>query len=132
MSEIAPSPLVVDIARRLAAGGSFVVQVTTGRIQSLVDVRWAARHAAQLLGRRVRITTALPEEIGGKFTVTVVLVDADPEGSDEPVAPVTPKYRDSLARRVGDRTPPVRRVHLTAGAATPTIARDHSAGREVA
>jgi len=80
VSDIAPTPLVVDIARRLQADGSFVMQVgpggwRAGQLQAVVDVSWAARLAGQLLDRNVRVTTTRLAEVSNTYTVVAELVD---------------------------------------------------------
>ena len=80
MSDLSPTPLVVDIARRLQADGSFVMHVEphgwrSGQLQAVVDVSWAARQAGQLLDHPVRVTTTRVIETSDTYTVTVELVD---------------------------------------------------------
>jgi hypothetical protein len=73
-----PTPLVVDIARRLKSDGWFVMHVEpegwrSGQLQAVVDISWAARQAGRLIDRRVEVTTTRVAETSGTFTVTAVL-----------------------------------------------------------
>jgi hypothetical protein len=79
MSELSPTPLVVDIARRLQADGSFVMRVEaggwrSGQLQAVVDVSWAARQAGLLLDRPVQVTTTRIKEASDTYTVTAELI----------------------------------------------------------
>ena len=80
MPELYPTPLVVDIARRLKTDGWFVMHVEpegwrSGQLQAVVDISWAARQAARLLDRHVEVTTTRVAENSGTFTVRAVLAD---------------------------------------------------------
>ena len=80
MFQLSPTPLVVDIARRLQTDGSFVMEVgpggwRSGQLQAVVDINWAARQAGQLLDRSVRVTTVRLAEAANTYTVTAELVD---------------------------------------------------------
>jgi hypothetical protein len=79
MSEISPTPLVVDIARRLEKHGEFVMHVEatgwrSGQLQAVVDVGWAARQAGLMLERTVRVTTVRRNDAQHTYTVTAELV----------------------------------------------------------
>jgi hypothetical protein len=74
--DFSANPLVVDIARCLLADGYWVTQLETRHRQSVVDVGWAARQAAQLLARSVEVTTTFNDAPDGGLIVTAVLVDA--------------------------------------------------------
>jgi len=76
---ISPTPLVVDIARRLQLDGTFVMHVgpgqwRSGQLQAVVDVSWAAKLAGQLLDRDVRVTTTRVPEVNDTYTVVAQLV----------------------------------------------------------
>jgi hypothetical protein len=81
MADLSSNPLVMDVARRLLADGRYVARVDlgeleTGHLQAIVDLRWTARQAAQLIGRSVRVTTTRAEdEPGAPLVLTAVLVD---------------------------------------------------------
>lgn len=80
MPDLSPTPLVVDIARRLQTDGWFVMHVEpegwrSGQLQAVVDISWAARQAGRLIDRQVEVTTARVAETSGTFTVTAVLAD---------------------------------------------------------
>ena len=79
MSELSPTPLVVDIARRLESHGEFVMHVEatgwrSGQLQAVVDVGWAARQAGVMLERPVRVAVqrSAAQNI---YTVTAELVE---------------------------------------------------------
>jgi hypothetical protein len=79
MSESAPTPLVLDIARRLQADGRFIMRVEPhgwehGQLQAVVDVGWAASQAGRMLERSVRLTTSRAGEGPGTYTVVAELV----------------------------------------------------------
>lgn len=80
MAELSPTPIVVDIARRLRADGRFVMHVPPngwrrGQLQAVVDFGHAALQAGDILDRSVRLSTAREEDDGFDiYTVTVELV----------------------------------------------------------
>ena len=79
MSELAPTPLVVDIARRLKTHGEFVMHVEasgwpSGQVQAVVDVGWAARQAGLMLERPVRVAVRR-SDAQNTYTVTAELAD---------------------------------------------------------
>lgn len=72
---MSPTPLVVDIARRLQTDGRFVMHVEpggwrSGQLQAVVDVSWAARQAGKMLDRPVTVTTTRMTDSSDTFTVT--------------------------------------------------------------
>src|SRR3954454_25398157 len=73
MGDIATNPMATEIVRRLADEGRFTIRLETGNLQAVVDARWAARQAGQILGRRLKITTTRVDEPGGGLLVTAVL-----------------------------------------------------------
>jgi hypothetical protein len=73
MGDISTNPLATEIARRLADQGRFTIRLETGNLQAVVDARWAARQAGQILGRRLKITTTRVDEPGGGLLMTAVL-----------------------------------------------------------
>jgi hypothetical protein len=80
MTELSPTPFVVDIARRLKADGRFVMRVEPhgwrcGQLQAVVEVSSAALQAGDILDRPVRLTTALEANGVDTYTVTAELVD---------------------------------------------------------
>ncbi|HET6167378.1 MAG TPA: hypothetical protein VFE07_11175 [Marmoricola sp.] len=73
-----PAPLVVEIARRLASHGEFVMHVEatgwrSGQLQAVVDVGWAARQAGVMLERPVRVDVRRSDALN-TYTVTAELV----------------------------------------------------------
>jgi hypothetical protein len=79
MSDLSPTPLVVDIARRLETHGEFVMHVEatgwrSGQLQAVVDVGWAARQAGMMLARSVRVTTVRRDGAQHTYTVTAQLL----------------------------------------------------------
>jgi hypothetical protein len=79
MSDLSPTPLVVDIARRLKTHGEFVMHVEatgwrSGQLQAVVDVGWAARQAGLMLARTVRVTTVRRDGARDTYTVTAQLL----------------------------------------------------------
>jgi hypothetical protein len=77
--DLSPTPLVVDIARRLQADGRFVMRVEPhgwrrGQLQAVVDVSWAARQAGRMLDRSVRVTTTRATDTSDIYTVTAEVV----------------------------------------------------------
>lgn len=53
MSRVRPDDLVLQIVRALEADHEFVTRVAARPIQGVIDVRWAIKTAAQVLGRPV-------------------------------------------------------------------------------
>ena len=53
MSKVRPDALVLQIVRELESNHEFVVRVAARPLQAVVDVRWAIKTAAQMLGRPV-------------------------------------------------------------------------------
>lgn len=79
VTDIAPSPLVLEIARVLRTDGEFVMHLAAGEygrrhLQAVVDVGWAARQAGRLLERQVRVATRQSEQHGG-LVVTAFVTD---------------------------------------------------------
>lgn len=79
MAESSPTPLVMDIARRLKADGRFVMRIEPdgwphGPLQAVVDVGWAARQAGRLLDRAVQLNTTRARDGAGTYTVTAAVV----------------------------------------------------------
>ena len=53
MSTLRPDDLVLKIVRDLEANHEFVMRVEARPLQNVVDVKWAIKTAAQILGRPV-------------------------------------------------------------------------------
>lgn len=53
MSTVRPDALVMQIVRALEAENEYVARVAARPLQGVVDVRWAIKTAAQILGRPV-------------------------------------------------------------------------------
>jgi hypothetical protein len=53
MPTVRPDDLVLKIVRDLEANREFVVRVEARPLQNVVDVKWAIKTAAQILGRPV-------------------------------------------------------------------------------
>lgn len=53
MSTVRPDALVMQIVRELEAEHEYVARVPARPLQGVVDVRWAIKTAAQILGRPV-------------------------------------------------------------------------------
>jgi hypothetical protein len=53
MSSLQPDALVMQIVRALEAEHEYVARVDARPLQGVIDVRWAIKTAAQLLGRPV-------------------------------------------------------------------------------
>ena len=53
MSTVRPDALVLQIVRALEADHEYVARVAARPLQGVVDVRWAIKTAAEMLGRPV-------------------------------------------------------------------------------